>query len=156
MLKKELQIDELFFIPVQPDDITGHSDGMVRFYNEITILVNDFDESISWMERFNRAIRLSGLVPILFPYQPTERRTEDGKLTAHGCYVNFAQIGKLIIFPQFGEEFSDTDRIAFKKLEELYPSPEYTFETINADSIALEGGVLNCCTWNISKPIVDK
>jgi agmatine deiminase len=153
-LKKGLKVNNIYFIPVQPEDITGHSDGMVRFFDENTILVNDFDESPSWMERFNRSIRKTGLNVIQFPYQPSKER-KDGEFTAHGCYINFAQIGKLIIFPQFGKEFSRTDKIALQRMEKLYPAPNYIIETINADSSAWHGGVLNCCTWNISRPIIE-
>ena len=35
----------------------------------------------------------------------------------------------------------------------MYPEPEFHVVTINADSIAYDGGVLNCCTWNITMPI---
>jgi agmatine deiminase len=147
MLKKELQVNDLIFIPVQPYDLTGHSDGMVRFYNENTLLVNEFDESISWMERFNRAIRLSGLKRIPFPYHASEKRADADEYTAHGCYINFAQIGKTIIFPQFGREFSKMDKLALKRVEKFYP--DSAIEPINVDSISLHGGVLNCCTWNI-------
>lgn len=154
MLNDALDVNMLVIIPKQPNDLSGHSDGMVRFYNENTILVNEFDETQSWMDKFNRSIRLSGLEPIPFPYQYSERRNNGGEYTAHGCYINFAQIGKLIIVPQFGKEFADTDTRALNKIQELYPTPEYIVETINADSIAWNGGVLNCCTWNVSRPIV--
>lgn len=147
MLKKELQVNELILIPVQPNDLTGHSDGMVRFYNENTILVNKFDESVSWMERYNRAIRLSGLEQIPFPFKHSEDKADNDEYTAHGCYINFAQIGKTIIFPQFGGEFSNMDKLALKRVEKFYP--ECAIEPINVDSISLHGGVLNCCTWNI-------
>lgn len=31
-----LQVDKLYFVPEQPGDFTGHSDGMVRFVDEHT------------------------------------------------------------------------------------------------------------------------
>jgi agmatine deiminase len=153
-LKKALRIEELIFIPIQPQDITGHADGMVRFYNENTVLVNEFTESASWIDKLNRAILKAGLEIICFPYQESTRK-ENMEYTAHGCYINFAQIGKLIIFPQFGGEFSKSDEDALNKIKELYPSPEYQVEPIDADQIAYNGGVINCCTWNISRPIIE-
>jgi agmatine deiminase len=154
LLKEALEVKEVIIIPKQPEDLSGHADGMVRFYNDNTILVNELSESPSWMDRLNRSIKLSGLKDIPFPYQYSERRNKVGEYTAHGCYINFAQIGKLIIFPQFGDEFSDTDVRALQKIQELYPAPEYIIEPINADSIAWYGGVLNCCTWNILKTVI--
>lgn len=152
-LKEALCVDDLFFLPVQPLDASGHTDGMIRFYDEKTILVNEFDELPPWMGRFNRSITDSGLKTIPFPYISSQR-VKNYEYTAHGCYINFAQIGNLIIFPQFGKEFANADNLALKKINELYPSPNYHVEPINAESIAWYGGVLNCCTWNISKPVI--
>lgn len=152
-LKESLCIDDLFFLPVQPFDRSGHTDGMIRFYDEKTILVNEFNESPSWMERFNRSIRSSGLETIPFPYLQSHK-VKNYEYTAHGCYINFAQIGNLIVFPQYGKEFANTDNLALRTIKELYPSPNYQVEPINAESIAWYGGVLNCCTWNISRPVI--
>lgn len=152
-LKEALHIDDLFFLPVQPKDTSGHSDGMLRFYDENTILLNEFNESPSWMDRLNRSIRSSRLTVIPFPYKPSSH-VNNKEYTAHGCYINFAQIGNLLIFPQFGKEFANTDNLALRKINELYPAPNYQVEPINAESIAWYGGVLNCCTWNISKPVI--
>lgn len=152
-LKKELDLEDLFFLPVQPDDLSGHADGMIRFYDENTILVNEFKESPSWMRRFERTIRLSGLTALPFPYQASSRLNKK-EYTAHGCYINFAQIGSLIILPQFGKEFANFDSQALKRTIELYPPPNYQVEPLNSDSVAWNGGVLNCCTWNISRPVI--
>ena len=72
--------------------------------------------------------------------------------TAKGCYINYAQIGNLIIFPKFN---INEDGNALKKIKELYPEPECHIETIDSNLIAKGGGVLNCLTWNIYKPIVE-
>jgi len=153
MIKKALRINDLFFIPVQPYDLSGHSDGMVRFYNDSTLLVNEFFESSSWMNRLNLALLKTRLKSLPFPFKKSPHKNR-GEYTAHGCYINFAQIGKLIIFPQFGGEFSETDETALKRIKELYSDKEYVIETINCDSIAWDGGVLNCCTWNVSRPVI--
>jgi agmatine deiminase len=156
ILRKELQVDEIFIIPRQPNDWSGHADGMVRFYDEDTLIVNDFSlESPSWKKRFDAAIKKTGLKIIELPYVHSERRSEDGENTAHGCYINFAQVDDTILFPQFGKEFSNYDALALNKAKELFEPPKYHVEPINADSIAFGGGVLNCCTWNIYKPIIE-
>lgn len=156
ILKKELKVDEIFIIPRQPNDWSGHIDGMVRFYDEETLLVNDFSqETVSWKKRFDAAIRKTGLKIIELPYVHSERQAEDREYTAHGCYINFAQIGNTILFPQFGKEFGNYDALALNKAKELFKAPQYHVEPINADSISFEGGVLNCCTWNIYKPIIE-
>ena len=154
ILRKELKVDDIFIIPRQPNDWSGHADGLVRFYDEDTLIVNDFSqESTAWKKRFDAAIKKTGLKIIEFPYVHSERQAEDGEYTAHGCYINFAQVGGTILFPQFGQEFDNCDALALNKAKELFKAPKYHVEPINADSIAFEGGVLNCCTWNIFKLI---
>jgi agmatine deiminase len=153
ILRKELKVEDIFIIPRQPNDWSGHADGMVRFYNEDTLIVNDFSqESPSWKKRMNAALRQTGLTIIDFPYVPSERQSEDGEYSAHGCYINFAQIGNTIFLPQFGEEFSNYDGLALNKAKELFKGPISEVLPVNADSIAWGGGVLNCCTWNICQP----
>lgn len=128
---------------------------MVRFYDEETLLVNDFSkETSSWKKRFDAAIKKTDLTIIEFPYVHSERKAEDGEYTAHGCYINFAQVGNIILFPQFGQELGNYDALALNKAKELFRAPKYHVEPINTDSIAWEGGVLNCCTWNILNPQV--
>lgn len=153
ILRKELQVEGIFIIPRQPGDWSGHADGMLRFYDENTLLVNDFSqETPSWRKRMDLALKKTGLDIIEFPYVHSERKSDDGEYTAHGCYINFAQIGNTIFLPEFGEEFSIYDSVAFNKAKELYEG--YTIVQINADSIAWDGGVLNCCTWNIHKHVI--
>jgi agmatine deiminase len=151
ILKKALKVDELYFIPVQPFDYTGHADGMVRFSDKDTLLVNDFSkESSTWRKKLYKALKQTGLEIIPFPYVHSDEK-EDGDWTAKGCYINYAQIGNLILFPQFK---INEDGKALQRINELYPEPKYYVETIDTNLIAREGGVLNCITWNIYKPII--
>ena len=151
MLLKALRIDELYFIPVQPYDLTGHADGMVRFYDENTLLVNKFvQETNSWCKKLEYALNKTRLNIIEFPYIPSDEEIE-GEWTAKGCYINYAQIGNLIIFPQFN---INEDGNALRRIMELFPEPEYHVEPIDATVVAKEGGVMNCLTWNTYKPII--
>lgn len=151
MLKRSLNVNQIFFIPVQPYDYTGHADGMVRFYDYNTLLINDYSkESASWRKKFDNAIKQTGLDVVKFPYVTCNEKVNDD-YTAKGCYINYAHIGNLILFPQFG---INEDGIALKKIRELYPEPQYKVEPVNSDSIAREGGVLNCITWNTYEPII--
>jgi hypothetical protein len=150
-LLKALRIDELYFIPVQPYDLTGHADGMVRFYDENTLLVNKFvQETASWRKKLKYALDKTRLNIVEFPYIPSNEKYE-GEWTAKGCYINYAQIGNLIIFPQFN---INEDGNALRSIKELFPEPAYHVEPIDATDVAKEGGVLNCLTWNTYKPII--
>ena len=43
-LQKLLQVDQLIVIPKEPADLFGHADGMVRFIDEQSVLVNDYSK----------------------------------------------------------------------------------------------------------------
>lgn len=142
---RQLMLDEVILIPSQPYDWTGHADGMVRFVDERRLLVNDFSkESPSWKAKLARSLRGHGLEIITFPYVSTEEKNQYGEYTARGCYINFLQIGNLIVLPQFD---LPEDARAIEVTRQYFPS--CTIETINCNEIAFEGGVLNCISWGI-------
>ena len=144
-LKKELGVEEIFLIPKAPYEITGHADGMVRFLNETDLLVADYSkESETWKSKMKRALDKTGLNIIIYPAEIVEEKNEYGEYVARGVYINFAQIGEVILLPQFGLK---TDKIALEKTKELFSDCKVI--PIMANEIAAHGGVLNCITWNI-------
>ena len=143
-LQELLQIDKLYFIPEQPDDFTGHSDGMVRFIDENTIIINDFSkEKKGFKEAFKSAISSTGLDYITIPYSLEQN---DNDVQANGDYINYLQMENFILVPTFN---IDEDDDAVRKLEQIFKGK--TIKTINSNDIADEGGVLNCISWNIIK-----
>ena len=144
-LKNELDVENVFLIPKAPYELTGHADGMVRFRNETDLLVADYsNESKSWQRKMDRALEKTGLNIIPYPAEFVNEKNDDGDYVAKGVYINFAQIGNTILLPQFGLE---TDNIALKKTKELFA--ECKIIPLNSNEIAVDGGVLNCITWNI-------
>ena len=149
-LRKLLKVKDIFILPIFPFDYTGHSDGMVRFVNENQLLVADYSkESKSWQKKMKTAldkIEKAGIELIPFPNIISTKKNKYGDCTAIGIYINFAQIGKHILFPQFDIM---NDEKALKKIKEIYKEPEYNVIPILSNEIAEYGGVLNCITWNI-------
>ena len=144
-LKKELNIENVFIIPKVPYEMTGHADGMIRFLNEKDLLVADYSkESKSWQQKMDKALEKTGLNIISYPVEFVDEKNENGDYVAKGVYINFAQIGNIILLPQFGLE---TDNIALEKTNDLFSDCKVI--PINANEIAVDGGVLNCVTWNI-------
>jgi agmatine deiminase len=147
-LIKELQnvfnVDQLIFIPTDPTDFTGHADGMVRFYDENTVLINDYSkEDIHFQLSFRMALHNAGLEYIEIPYNPYNNSKDKH---ANGVYLNFLQMQQGIIIPIFGIKEDET---VLKQFEKLYPG--ISIYAIDANEIAKEGGILNCITWNILK-----
>ena len=147
-LIKELQVlfqvDKLIFIPTHPIDFTGHADGMVRFYDSDTVLINDYSkEDLNFQLRFRLALHNAGLNYIEIPYNPYDNKKDDH---ANGEYINFLQMQQAIIIPTFGIKEDDA---VVKQFEQLFAGQ--TIATVDGNDLANDGGILNCITWNILK-----
>ncbi|HEX4374535.1 MAG TPA: agmatine deiminase family protein [Puia sp.] len=147
-LMKELQdhfeVEKIFIIPEQPNDFTGHADGMIRFIDDQTVLINNYkSESKKFRDAFEIAIRKTGLNYIKIPYNPDNNDNDD---QANGCYINYLQMENVVIVPTFGIKEDDA---VVKQFEEIFKGQ--MIATINSNEIAKHGGVLNCITWNIRK-----
>ena len=143
-LKGLLKVREVIILPEDPDDIFGHADGMVRFINEHTVLVNDYEkESKAFKSKFYSAIRKAGLKMVHLPYNPYRNAK---KLDATGCYINYLQVGRMIFVPSFG---MIEDNKAIKALKKAFKG--YKLVQIPSKQLAKRGGVLNCVSWDIIK-----
>lgn len=141
-LKELLHVDNLFFVPWDKDDYTGHADGMVRFIDEKTVLINKyFKENEAYERSFRMALHNAGLSWVELPYNPPNDPTYT---SARGVYLNYLHMEQAIIVPTFNTAY---DEKALKVLEETFPFQ--TIITMDSIEIADEGGILNCISWNI-------
>jgi len=141
-LQQLFQIEELIFIPTQPKDFTGHADGMLRFYDSNTVLVNDYsNEDQAFGLRLHLALHNAHINYIEIPYNPYNNRKD---AYANGIYINYLQMEQAIIVPTFGIREDDG---VIKKFEEYFKGKKIA--TINCNEIAYDGGILNCISWNI-------
>lgn len=147
-LIKELQelfrVDKIIFIPTHPGDFTGHADGMVRFYDSNTVLINDYSkEDVEFQLRFRLSLHNANLNYIEIAYNPYSNKKDD---YANGEYINFLQMQQAIIIPTFGLK---EDEAVIKQFEQLFSGQKIA--TIDSNELALDGGILNCISWNIYK-----
>ena len=146
-IQKQLHVEQVIIIPLEPDDPIGHSDGMVRFIDEDTVLVNQYPKNKTY-ENFAYSLRWSlrnaGLRVMDLPYDSWENKD---KYDATGCYINFLEIGKYIFYPIYSVP---SDQLALLRLKEAFDN-ERVFVDIDCRELAKFGGVLNCATWNVLK-----
>ena len=143
-LQELFQVDKLIFIPTHPIDFTGHADGMVRFFDSNTVLINDYSrETMEFQLKFRLALHNAGLNYIEIPYNPYDNK-KNGH--ANGEYINFLQMQQAIIIPTFGIKEDD---VVIKQFEQLFSGQRIA--TVDGNDLAFDGGVLNCITWNIYK-----
>lgn len=131
---------EIIILPSHPHDLFGHTDGIVRWYNDRTVLINDLSQEPAAF-RIDLLNALSGAnisyieVPVNF--------TGKSAIDATGLYLNYLATDQLIVLPEFN---LPQDQEVFDLFSLLYPHKKV--EVINSLSIAREGGVLNCVSWN--------
>ncbi len=142
-LRKELQrlleVEQLIVIPKEAYEPIGHSDALVRFIDESTVLVNDYGEvDPAFGERLLKQLRTHGLSIEFIPYLPEQLFT-NGIPSAVGCFINFLRTKSVVIVPAFGTE---KDQIALSRLKPLIPDADVV--SLDCTSLAREGGLLNC------------
>lgn len=143
-LKKLLELDRIFLLPVQPGDFTGHADGMVRFVDEHTILANDYSkEPKKFYEAFEIALHNTGLEVVKLPYNVYNNPSNNH---ANGDYINFLQMENVIFVPVFN--FKE-DEEALRIIETCFPDQKVI--PIESNVLAKDGGILNCISWNIRR-----
>ncbi len=135
MLKELFEVDILCFIPQQPNDFIGHADGMVRFLDDNTVIINDYSkENTEFHHAFKEALEKVKLSYIEIPYNPYDNKKF---IQANGIYINFLQMQNTLIIPTFGKK---EDEMVFRQLEQIFDG--YQIATVDSNSVANEGGVL--------------
>lgn len=146
VLRGLLRVDDLIVIPVEPYDVVGHADGVVRFLTDGLVVINDYSAVAPWYGRRLRSIlRRAKLEWVELPYRP-EDAVHDGIPSAVGGYANFLMVRGLIVVPAFGLLEDD---LALRIIEE-HAGPSAVTSLDCTDLARKGGGVLNCVTWTTS------
>ena len=136
MIKNALGAD-IILIPWDMNEKYGHSDGMVRYLHDNTVLINNYCD-------YDKVFRAK-LIRTLEPYFDIKELTY-GKVfhKLNWAYINYLQIGQVIFMPTLGYK---EDYIAMQELEwitncEIIP--------LYCRSLVEQGGGLNCISWNVN------
>jgi agmatine/peptidylarginine deiminase len=138
ILKDAFRCD-ILFLPWDQKEAFGHSDGIVHYAGDGKILLTNYDDSsLYYFRRFRKALEKHfEVIPLKYA---TKRRH------AHSwAYINFLQIGKLVLVPQLGLE---EDGLALEQIANALSD----FEVIGIPALEAvrRGGGLNCISWNVS------
>ncbi len=129
---------QIIIIPSLPSDMTGHADGMVRFVDDCTALVNRTSYKNGLEQRSRKVLEHHGITILEFPYFFSTRGS------AVGCYLNFLETEQHIFLPVFG---SVSDDEAIKTAAKWF---DKMIVPVNIDEVAKEGGGLNCISWEMN------
>lgn len=129
---------EIVIIPSLKIDMTGHADGVVRFVNENTVLGNASPYKNGYEQKVKMSLKKHGISCLDFPY------FDSAGISAVGSYLNFLETDKHIFLPVFSDAQDET---AVKRATEIF---DKKIVAVNINSIAEEGGVLNCISWEMN------
>lgn len=139
-LSKVFQTEDIYIVPKQPYDLYGHIDSMIRFINNDAILINDFSrESLSFMSKFSRFLKKLPFDLIFLNIKAFHKYS--------WCYLNYIQIGNIILVPVVGH---DGESHVIKQLKKIFNN--HKIYEIPSVLILRKGGGLHCITWNILRP----
>ena len=137
ILKDAFQSD-ILFLPWDRKETFGHSDGVVHHAGNGKILLTNYDDSsIYYYRRFRKALEKHFEV-ITLKYATKRRHARSW------AYINFLQVGKLVLVPQLGLE---EDKQALEQIANALPDCEVV--GMPALESVRRGGGLNCISWNV-------
>ena len=138
ILKDAFQSD-ILFLSWDRIEIFGHSDGIVHYAGNGRILLTNYDDSsLYFYRRFRKALEKRFEV-ITLNYDVKKPHASSW------AYINFLQIGKLILVPQLGLK---EDEQALEQISKAMPGCEVL--GIPALEAVRRGGGLNCISWNVT------
>ena len=142
------ETDKIIIIPKDPGDIIGHSDGMVRFTDNDTVLVNWYyrTEDEDFRDELLQPITEKGLKYEWLDIGLDIENADD----YNWAYINFLQTEDLILVPKLGMKEDD---IAFSQICKFYKSYADRGRVFQVDSrqVVEKEGALNCISWTIMK-----
>ncbi len=143
-LRELLLVEDPIVIPREPYDVVGHADGVVRFIDERTVVINDYSKlDPSYEKRLKSALSRARLSWVEVPYRPREGRR--GELPpAFGNYVNYLRVRGIVVLPGYGiAEDHEARRLIEQSLRDT------AMIQVDCSALSMEGGVLNCVTWSV-------
>lgn len=137
-IMKEAFQSDILFLPWDRKETFGHSDGIVHYAGDGKILLTNYDDfSPYYYNRYRKALEKHfEVIPLKYEVKRHHARS--------WAYINFLQVGKLVLVPQLGLE---EDEQALEQIGNALPGCKVV--GIPSLEAVRRGGALNCISWNI-------
>jgi len=128
---------EIILLPWDEDEEYGHSDGIVHYVSDNTLLMTNYrDFSKEFASKFLKILESKfNVVELHYSH----------KSPLNWAYINFVRVGDLILLPQL--DIPEDDE-AMDQISAVFP--ECRISPIPCRDVVLSHGALNCVTWNIA------
>ena len=138
LLEEAFECD-IIFLPWDREEFYGHSDGIVHYVGDNRVLMTnyaDFDAAKS-----NKILNLLEKHVEVIPLRYNVKRKHERSW----AYINFLQIGNLVLVPQLG---IPEDEQALQQIRDAMPRCKVM--GVPALEAVRKGGALNCISWNVA------
>jgi len=141
-LKADLSA-KIIIVPQYPKRKNRNTNGIIRFVDEKTVVINQLKDEPEkeWLESLLKVLDKFGLKYFEMP-NAVQNQTE----IEYGLYLDFLEIGKLILVPQYG---LDEDKKAVETVIDLYGKTHHVIP-FKANWIADYGSVFSCIAWCVN------
>jgi agmatine/peptidylarginine deiminase len=139
-LEELFEVDHVILIPWPKDDEKeyGHTDGMLRFIDNETVLINEIEKTPTIEKR----LKEHGLKWEYLRFNVKKKSKHNW------AFINFLQTKDLILLPKFIIEEDDQ---AFEQMKAYFPdyARNNRITQVDMTEIVKEDGALNCISWTI-------
>ena len=140
---EELFETDVVFIPWDRYEMFGHADGMVRFIDRRTVLLNNYSD-------FDRSLRERIIRALDGHFEVKELQYDTPRCSNYSwAYLNFLQVAGRIFVPGLGIA---EDRLAVQQIQRYYPEHKVMLVP-DCLELVRDGGALNCVTWTICEDV---
>ncbi len=138
LLEEAFECD-IIFLPWDRKEIFGHSDGIVHYIGDNRVLITNYEDfdTVKVHQFLKKLEKYVEVIPLSYSVRQIHKRS--------WAYINFLQIGKLVLVPQLG---IPEDEQALQQIADAMPRCKVI--GVPALEAVRKGGALNCISWNVA------
>ena len=138
LLEEAFECD-IIFLPWDKKEEFGHSDGILHYVGDNRVLITNYaDFDAAKADQFLKKLeKYMEVIPLKYNVKRKHERS--------WAYINFLQIGKLVLVPQLG---IPEDEQAMQQIADAMPRCKVI--GVPALEAVRRGGALNCISWNVA------
>lgn len=138
LLEEAFECD-IIFLPWDRKEEFGHSDGIVHYVGDNRVLMTNYvDFDAKKANQFLKILeKYVEVIPLMYNVKRKHERS--------WAYINFLQIGNLVLVPQLG---IPEDEQALQQIMDVMPRCKVI--GVPALEAVCKGGALNCISWNVA------
>jgi len=148
-LKDLFEVEKIVLIPWDRGERYGHADGMVRFIDNETVLLQGYYKTHKdlfpddFIDYLLNSFKENHLKYEFLNIDYSER------INAKFAYINYLQTKDFILLPSLG--IDKDDEALEEEIKKYFPDYKNRIRKIKMNAIIAKGGALNCISWTIKE-----